>query len=91
MDLRAWKETETKATSLHSSLSSENEFSTDNLKTANYQHTDEYESEDGSPAKGNGTGPMPLLEPEDDWVEELPRPIPFKASRPNIEKETKWF
>lgn len=91
MDLRAWKETETKATSLHSSLSPENEFSTDNLKTTNtnYQHTDEYESEDGSPAKGNGTGPMPLLEPEDDWVEELPRPIPIKASRSNIEKKIK--
>ena len=97
LDLRAWKETEAKATSFHSELLPENEFHTASIKKSNlnYQHTDEYEAEVGSPSKGSGTGPMPALEPEDDWVEELPRPIPIKASRPNIitekEKETKDY
>lgn len=90
MDLRAWKETETKATSFHSQLLAEDEFVvTDSLKTSslNYQHTDEYEAEDGSPPKGSGTGPMPELVPEDDWVEELPRPIPISATRSNVQKD----
>jgi hypothetical protein len=91
MDLRAWKETEAKATSLHSNLSpeAENEFSTNSLRTnhQNYQHTDEYENEEGSPSRGFGSGPMPVLEPEDDWVEELPRPIITTLTRTQIQAE----
>ena len=89
MDLRAWKETEAKATSLHSNLSPENEFSTNSLRTnhQNYQHTDEYENEEGSPSRGFGSGPMPILEPEDDWVEELPRPIITTLTRTQIQAE----
>lgn len=86
MDLRAWKETEAKATSFHANISPENELSVDSIKTSSltYQHTDEYEAEDGSPSKGNGLGAMPPLHPEDDWVEELPRPIPEALARPQI-------
>jgi hypothetical protein len=92
MDLRAWKETEAKATSFHSNLSPEGEFSTNSLKASNnlvYQHTDDYESEAGSPSKGKGSGSMPLLQPEDDWVEELPRPIPMSLTRTQINAEEK--
>lgn len=89
MDLRAWKETEAKATSFHSNLSPEREFSSNSLKANNlvYQHTDDYENEAGSPSKGNGSGPMPLLQPEDDWVEELPRPIPMTLTRTHFKAE----
>lgn len=91
MDLRAWKETEAKATSFHANVLPEDEVPANSIKAGSltYQHTDEYETEDGSPSKGNGSGPMPLLEPEDDWVEELPRPIPeaLARSRINMEEE----
>lgn len=86
MDLRAWKETESKATQFNANILSIDE--SEMPKTSlNYQHTDEYEAEDGSPPKGSGTGPMPVLEPEDDWVEELPRPIQLNKARTLIQAD----
>lgn len=80
MDLRAWKETErvrptTFYTGAQQPVSGSNTY---------FQETDEYESEEGSPPRGSGTV-MPVPEPEDDWVEELPRPMllrrPFSHNR----------
>ena len=88
MDLRAWKETEAKATSLHANLTPESKLSANSVRSnLIFQHTDEYENEKGSPSKGIGSGPMPVLQPEDDWVEELPRPIAMPIGRPQIQAE----
>lgn len=69
MDLRAWKETErVKPTAFFTGTQ------TFGSSSHHYQDTSEYEAEEGSPARGGGTV-MPRPEPEDDWVEELPRPM----------------
>ena len=66
MDLRAWKETERfKPVAFHAGGSN---------VSHQYQDTSEYETEEGSPARGSGLV-MPSPHPEDDWVEELPRPM----------------
>lgn len=68
MDLRAWKETEkVKPTIFFTGTET-------SRSSHHYQDTSEYEAEEGSPARGGGTV-MPRPEPEDDWVEELPRPM----------------
>lgn len=92
MDLRAWKETETKATSYYANIVPDGKLNFSSIKKLHYQHADEYEAEDGSPSRGAGSGPMPLLEPEDDWVEELPRPIrPIRADlKAELEEESDY-
>lgn len=80
MDLRAWKETERmKPVTFHA-----------NGPTVShqYQDTEEYESEEGSPARGSGTI-MPQPGPEDDWVEELPRPMMLNHPSLLYHKSTK--
>lgn len=89
MDLRAWKETESKSTSFYAAntLSDGGKLNYSSVKKLQYLHTDEYEAEDGSPSKGSGMGSMPSPVPEDDWVEELPRPITVNSAPSNFEAE----
>ena len=74
MDLRAWKETEVKPSTFHAATPEEFLMGSSPTSNHHYQDTDEYEAEEGSAARGSGS-PMPIPEPEDDWTEELPKPL----------------
>ena len=74
MDLRAWKETEVKPSNFHAATLEEFLMGSSPTSNHHYQNTDEYEAQKGSAARGSASS-MPMPEPEDDWVEELPRPL----------------